>query len=77
MADDKNPSAGTQPDETQNPPADTTPDTAPEDDDSAEAPTVCADGDDEDPENCVGDALKDPWDDEFQTDWPQNEVTSE
>lgn len=54
-----------------------TADTPAEDDDSAEAPTtVCADGNDEDPELFVGEALKDPWDDAFQSDWPQNEVTS-
>lgn len=52
-------------------------DTPPADDDSAEAPTtVCADGDDEDPEQHIGDEIPDPWDDKFQTDWPQNEVTS-
>jgi hypothetical protein len=64
-------------DPTQNAPTDpTTPDTAPADDDSNEAPAVCAAGDDADPEACIGDEIKDPWDDAFQTDWPQNEVAS-
>lgn len=62
------------PDEQPTPP---TADTAPADDDSQEAPTtVCADGNDEDPELFIGDEIPDPWDDKFQTDWPQNEVTS-
>ena len=53
-------------------------DTPPPDDDSAETPTTaCADGTDEDPEEHIGDEIKDPWDDAFQTDWPQNEVAPE
>lgn len=57
------------------PPADPitsdTPDLA---DDSADVALAC--GDDEDPEQHIGDEIADPWDDEFQTDWPQNEVTA-
>lgn len=49
-------------------------DTPPLDDDTADVNLPC--GDDEDPELYVGDALKDPWDDSFQTDWPQNKVTA-
>lgn len=55
------------------PPVDPT-DTPTPDDDSAD--TVLACGDDEDPEQHLGDQIPDPWDDKFQTDWPQNEVTA-
>jgi hypothetical protein len=47
-------------------------DTPPPEDDTADASLPC--GDDEDPELFIGDEIMDPWDDKFQTDWPQNEV---
>lgn len=66
MADD---SQNTNPDPLTPPPLD-----APlPDDDSVETPTQCGD-DGEDPEDHLGDVIQDPWDDPFQTDWPQNEV---
>lgn len=29
----------------------------------------------EDPEQCMGPAIPDPWEDDDQTDWPTEEVT--
>jgi hypothetical protein len=58
-----------------NPPVDTGADVPPADDDSTETPTTCLQPD-EDPEQHIGDATDDPWDDASQTDWLQNEVTA-
>lgn len=39
--------------------------------------SVDPDAVDEDPEQCVGEEIPDPWDDEEQTDWPQDDEEGE